>query len=280
MKRLLIVGIVLLATSSAQPETAVLVGAGDIASCGLTGDSQTAALLDDISGTVFAAGDTVYERGTAAEFQRCYAPTWGRFLNRTRPAVGNHEYNTPGAAPYYAYFGSRAGKAGQGYYAYTLGAWRVIVLNSNIAMNAGSAQTKWLEAELRANPVRCTVAIWHHPRFSSGFHGSDPRSSAAWNALYTAGVELVLNGHDHDYERFAPQDPNGKADAARGIRQFVVGTGGASLRGFFATKANSEVRNSSTWGVLKLTLEPGAYRWQFVPVAGKTFTDAGSGTCH
>jgi hypothetical protein len=269
-----------MAPSSAAPEDAVLVGAGDIASCALNGDSQTAALVENIAGTVFAAGDTVYESGTLQEFRRCYAPTWGRFLNRTRPAPRNHEYRTPNGAGYYAYFGSRAGNPGEGYYAFTLGAWRVIVLNSNIAMTMGSAQDRWLEAELNANPARCTVAIWHHPRFSSGQHGSDAHSSEAWKRLYTAGVELVLNGHDHNFERFAPQTPNGSRDDAKGIRQFVVGTGGASLRGFNAAQPNSQIRDSSTWGVLKLTLKPDAYTWQFVPVAGKTFTDAGSGRCH
>lgn len=265
---------------AAPPMSAVLVGAGDIASCSFQGDSQTAALLENIAGTVFTAGDNAYEDGSSANFSNCYAPTWGRFLDRTRPTPGNHDYNTKNASAYYAYFGARAGKAGLGYYAFTLGAWRIIMLNSNVDMGVGSAQLRWLEAELKTNPVKCSLSIWHHPRFSSGLHGSDPRSSAVWDALYSAGVEGVINGHDHDYERFAPQTPLGVKDTAGGIRQFVVGTGGAGLRGFLLPKANSEVRNAQAWGVIKLTLNPASYSWNFVPVVGKTFTDAGSSACH
>ncbi len=267
-------------STAAAPASAVLVGAGDIASCGFDGDSQTAALLDNIAGTVFTAGDNAYEDGSSANFEGCYAPTWGRFLDRTSPTPGNHDYNTKNAAAYYAYFGARAGEAGLGYYAFTLGAWRIIALNSSVDMGVGSPQLRWLEAELKANPAKCSLSIWHHPRFSSGLHGSDPRSSAVWDALYRAGVEAIINGHDHDFERFAPQTPSGKNDAARGIRQFVVGTGGAGLRGFFGTKANSEVRNAQTWGVMKLTLNAASYSWRFVPVAGKTFSDSGSSPCH
>lgn len=267
-------------STAAAPNSAVLVGAGDIASCAFDGDSKTAALLGNIAGTVFTAGDNAYEDGSSANFGDCYAPTWGRFLNRTRPTPGNHDYNTVNAAAYYAYFGTRAGKQGQGYYAFTLGAWRVIMLNSNIDTGVGSAQLRWLEAELSANPVKCSLSIWHHPRFSSGYHGSDPRSSAVWDALYKAGVDVIVNGHDHDYERFAPQTPLGVRDAARGIRQFVVGTGGAGLRGFSLPQANSEVRNAQTWGVIKLTLNVGSYSWRFVPVAGQTFSDTGSSPCH
>ena len=265
---------------TAAPASAVLVGAGDIASCDLDGDSKTAVLIEKIAGTVFTAGDNAYEDGSSANFKNCYAPTWGRFLDRTRPTPGNHDYNTANAAPYYAYFGTRAGAAGLGYYAFTLGAWRVITLNSNVDMGAGSAQLNWLEAELGAHPAKCSLSIWHHPRFSSGYHGSDPRSSAVWDALYSAGVDIVVNGHDHDFERFAPQTPSGKKDAARGIRQFVVGTGGAGLRPFYGTLTNSQVKNAQTWGVIKLTLNADSYAWNFVPVAGKTFTDAGSSQCH
>ena len=266
--------------SAKQPADAVLVGAGDIASCGLTGDSETAQLLENIPGTVFTAGDNAYEDGSAANFKSCYAPTWGRVLNRTRPAPGNHDYNTPGAAPYYAYFGARAGEAGKGYYSYELGTWHVVVLNSNIDADAESPQVAWLEADLKAHQTACTAAIWHHPRFSSGVHGSDERFQSFWETLYAAGVDIVLNGHDHDYERFAPQTPDGKGDAKKGIREFVVGTGGSSLRPFLLPRANSELRNSSTWGVLKLTLRANGYAWNFVPVAGQKFSDAGTGACH
>jgi acid phosphatase type 7 len=266
--------------SAKQTTEAVLVGAGDISSCGLTGDSQTLKLLENIQGTVFTAGDNVYESGSVGEFQNCYAPTWGQVLSRTRPAPGNHEYNTPGAAPYYAYFGARAGEAGKGYYSYELGAWHVVVLNSNLDADAKSAQIAWLEADLKAHQTLCSVAIWHHPRFSSGLHGSDARFQPFWETLYADGVDVVLNGHDHNYERFAPQTPQGKPDAKNGIRQFVVGTGGASLRGFLFPRSNSEIRDSSTWGVLKLTLRQNGYAWNFVPVAGGKFTDAGTGVCH
>ena len=267
-------------STAAAPNSAVLVGAGDIASCAFDGDSKTAALLDNIAGTVFTAGDNAYEDGSSANFRDCYAPTWGRFLNRTRPTPGNHDYNTVNATAYYAYFGARAGKQGQGYYAFTLGAWRIIMLNSNIDMGAGSPQLTWLEAELKANPAQCSLSIWHHPRFSSGLHGSDKRSSAVWDALFKAGVDVIVNGHDHDYERFAPQTPLGITDAARGIRQFVIGTGGAGLRGFLLPRAGSEVKNAQTWGVIRLTLNANSYSWRFIPVAGKTFTDTGSSPCH
>ncbi|HXG40716.1 MAG TPA: phosphodiester glycosidase family protein [Candidatus Limnocylindrales bacterium] len=264
--------------------TATLVGAGDIASCGLTADTATATLVASIPGTVFTAGDNAYESGTPSEFQNCYHPTWGRVKDRTRPSPGNHDYVTAGAAGYFGYFGTAAGQAGQGWYAYDAGTWRVYALNSNCAeiggCGPGSAQEQWLRADLAANPRQCVAAYWHHPVFSSGAHGGSSEMAAIYAALYEAGAEVVVTGHDHDYERFAPQRPDGTADAARGIRQFVVGTGGASLRAFRTVAPNSEVRNSSTHGVLKLTLGSTGYAWEFVPVAGKTFRDAGSGACH
>ncbi|HEY6015076.1 MAG TPA: phosphodiester glycosidase family protein, partial [Candidatus Limnocylindrales bacterium] len=194
---------------------AVLVGAGDIASCGLTADTATAKLVAGIAGTVFAAGDEAYESGSAAEFKNCYAPTWGPFLDRTYPVPGNHEYVTSGAAGYFNYFGARAGAAGAGWYAYDLGTWRIYALNSNCAVvgcDAGSAQETWLRDDLAANPRACVLAYWHHPRFSSGQHGNDSEVAALWNDLYAAGADVIVNGHDHDYERFAPQAPSGKAD--------------------------------------------------------------------
>ncbi|MBF8290053.1 MAG: Metallophosphoesterase, partial [Chloroflexi bacterium] len=260
----------------------VLVGAGDIASCGLTADSATAKVVAGIAGTVFTAGDNAYELGSAAEFRDCYGPTWGAFRDRTYPAPGNHDYGTSGAGSYFSYFGARAGPVAGGWYAYDLGDWRIYSLNSNCAevgCAAGSQQEQWLRADLAALPRACVLAYWHHPRFSSGQHGNGPEVGPLWNALYDAGAEVVINGHDHDYERFAPQTPAGAADPARGIRQFVVGTGGASLRGFSTTRANSEVRNSTTFGVLKLTLSSGSYAWQFVPAGSGTFTDSGTGTC-
>jgi hypothetical protein len=261
----------------------VLVGAGDIASCGLIGDTATAKLVSGIAGTVFTAGDNAYETGSTANFRDCYAPTWGAFADRTFPTAGNHEYETTGAAGYFNYFGGRAGAAGKGWYAYDMGSWRIYALNSNcfvVGCDVGGEQEQWLRADLGANPRECVLAYWHHPRFSSGQHGNDAEVAAIWNALSEAGAEVVVNGHDHNYERFRPQTPSAVADEARGIRQFVVGTGGASLRSFGTVKANSEIRNSSTHGVLKLTLGLSSYTWQFIPVAGKTFTDSGSGTCH
>jgi hypothetical protein len=258
----------------------VLVGAGDIASCSWGEDAATAKLLDSIPGIVFTAGDDVYPNGTAAEFTGCYEPTWGRHKTRTRPAPGNHDYRTADGAPYYAYFGALAGDSGRGYYSYDLGAWHILSLNSNISMKAGSPQEQWLRASLARHPAKCTLAYWHHPRFSSGGHGSSTASQPLWQALYDANADVVISGHDHLYERFAPQTPAGTRDAARGIREFVVGTGGAGLYQVETIRANSEVRNANTHGVIKLTLRPDSYDWEFVPVAGKTFRDSGSGRCH
>ena len=264
--------------------SATIVGAGDIADCGQTGDSATALLLDSIAGTVFTVGDNVYENGTTAEYTNCFDPTWGRFKARIRPAPGNHEYQSAGAAGYYAYFGAAAGTAGQGWYSYDVGTWHVIVLNANcsfVSCAVGSPQEQWLHADLAASSAQCTVAMWHQSRFSSGStHGNDPSTAPFWDDLYAANADLVLSGHDHDYERFAPQTPAGVADPLRGIRAFVVGTGGKSHYAVGTIQPNSQVRNNDTFGVLKLDLHPGSYNWQFVPEAGKTFSDSGSGSCH
>jgi hypothetical protein len=266
------------------PGTVVLVGAGDIASCSATGDSATAALLAGIAGTVFTAGDDAYDSGTAAEFTNCYGPTWGHELGRTKPVPGNHEYVTSGASGYYGYFGAAAGDPAKGYYAYNLGAWRIYALNSNCSAiggcGAGSAEETWLRADLAGNPTACVLAYWHHPRFSSGEHGSDATFQAFWQALYDFNAEIVVVGHDHDYERFAPQTPTGAADSARGILEIVAGTGGRSHYAFTTIRANSLVRNGDTFGVLKLSLSAGSYTFNFIPEAGKSFTDSGSGTCH
>lgn len=262
-------------------DTVILVGAGDIADCGSDGDEQTARLLDSIPGTIFTAGDNAYSDGAPSEFAGCYNPSWGRHKTRTRPSPGNHDFRSSRGGPYYRYFGAHAGDPGLGYYSFDLGAWHVISLNSNIGMKAGSPQERWLRADLAATRAKCVIAYWHHPRFSSSNgHGNDPSTTPLWRALYESGADIVLGGHDHTYERFAPQTPDGRADPERGIREFVVGTGGADHYGFDSAEPNSEVRNGDTWGVLKLTLMPDAYRWQFVPVAGKTFSDSGSGRCH
>jgi hypothetical protein len=230
---------------------------------------------------VFTAGDNAYNDGSPTNYSQCYAPTWGRHRARTRPSPGNHDYRTSGASGYFDYYGSNAGPAGLGYYSYNLGNWHIISLNSNIDMSAGSTQEQWLRADLAASNKPCTLAYWHHPRFSSGsHHGSSPTPQPLWQALYDARAEVVISGHEHNYERFAPQTPTGSADASRGIREFVVGTGGTDFYPSGTPIANSQVRNTGTWGVLKLTLSSNRYTWQFIPVAGKTFTDSGSGTCH
>jgi hypothetical protein len=260
-----------------------MVGAGDIAHCSTTTDEATAKLLDGISGTVFTLGDNVYNSGTSAEFANCYNPTWGRHKTRTKPSVGNHEYLTSGASGYFGYFGAAAGDPKKGYYSYDRGDWHVIVLNSNcsqVPCAAGSAQDTWLRADLANHPNKCTLAYFHAPLYSSGQHGNSTYVRPFWEALYQANADVVLSGHEHDYERFAPQNPYGAFDSARGIREFVVGTGGTYLRPFGTIKANSVSRNATTHGVLKLTLNSGGYAWKFVPVAGKTFTDSGTASCH
>jgi len=259
-----------------------LAGAGDIADCETPGDEATADLLDTIEGTVFTLGDNVYEDGTEQEYSDCYHPSWGRHRDRTYPAVGNHEYHTPGAAPHFAYFGARAGDPDRGYYSYEAGAWKVIVLNSNaarVAVDAGSAQEQWLRAELAASDHKCTLAYWHHPRFSSGVYGDDDRFDAFWQALYEYQVELVLVGHEHHYERMARLDPAGNLDPENGIRQIIAGTGGRYLRPTGVARPGSEIRDSGAHGVLRLTLRYDSYDWKFVPIAGDTFTDAGSDVC-
>ena len=260
-----------------------LVGAGDIADCETPGDEATAELLDSIDGTVFTAGDNVYEDGTAQEYADCYGPSWGRHKDRTYPAIGNHEYHASDGAPHFAYFGAAAGDPDKGYYSYEAGAWKVIVINSNagrVPVDSGSEQEQWLRDELSASEHDCTLAYWHHPRFSSGVYGDDDRFDALWQALYEYGAELVVVGHEHHYERLAPLNPAGEIDEAAGIRQIIAGTGGRYLRPTGLPRTGSEVRNSETHGVLELTLRHDSYEWEFVPVAGQTFTDSGTGTCH
>ena len=273
---------VITVTTPPPPGSVIMIGAGDISDCNNNNDEATAKLLDaNLDGTVFVLGDNAYESGTTSEFNNCYNPTWGRHKGRTKPSVGNHEYRTANASGYYGYFGGTAGDPANGYYSYDLGDWHIVVINSNIGLIDASAQLSWLRADLAASAKSCTLAYWHHPRFSSGLeHGNDPSMQAFWDELYAANAEIVLNGHDHDYERFAPQTPTGVADNARGIREFVVGTGGRALYHLGTLSANSEVFNSTTYGVLKLTLSGDAYSWQFIPVAGASFTDSGSGSCH
>lgn len=262
----------------------ILVGAGDIASCSSSGDEATAALLDTIEGTVFTLGDNVYDNGTMSEFDACYEASWGRHRARTKPVPGNHDYNTSGATGYFGYYGGAAGDPARGYYAYDHGAWRIYALNSNCAAvggcGAGSAQELWLRADLATNPRACALAMWHHPRFSSGRHGSSEATQELWQALYDANAELVLVAHDHSYERFGPQTATGAADPARGLTELVVGTGGRSHYGFETIRANSLVRNNGAYGVLRLALSANSWSFSFIPVASQSFTDSGSGTCH
>ena len=268
----------------------VLVGAGDIASCkDPEGAQATAKLIELIPGTVFAAGDLAYEKGSTEDFRNCYDPAWGRFKDRTKPALGNHEYADLTASGYFGYWGAQAGPPGKGYYSYDLGVWHIVVLNTNCGAknlggcDGGSPQDTWLKEDLAKHANACILAYGHHGLFSSGFlksHALHPKLKQFWEDLYAAHADLILVGHEHSYERFAPQDPDGKADPEHGIREIVAGTGGRShgLLGFGTP--NSEVRNWETFGVLKLTLAPGKYTWEFIPEDGKTFRDSGSGVCH
>ena len=257
---------------------AVFVGAGDVDGCGRLEPEYTARLLDRIPGTVFVAGDATYPSGTMASYTNCYGPTWGRHLWRTFAVPGNHDYYADGGAAFFAYFGSAAGPPGLGYFSHTLGAWHVIMLNSMIPAQAGTPQYEWLRQDLAASTAACTVAVWHHPLFSSGQNGNSPFMRDVFNLMYQHGVDVVVNGDDHIYERFAPQDANARA-SSRGIREFIVGTGGYALYDRGKTQANSEVFENRTYGVLKLTLRSGRYDWEFIPIAGQTFRDSGSGTC-
>jgi hypothetical protein len=267
-----------------------LVAAGDVACVPVArrtrftcNQADTAALIGRLRPDVVAAlGDLQYEDGSLAGFEGSFDRTWGRFKQRMRPALGNHEYGTPGAAGYFAYFGARAGTPGEGWYSYELGDWHVVVLNANceeVGCEAGSPQQRWLRADLAAHPARCTLAYWHQPRFSSGLHGDEDDVAPLWRTLERAGADVALSGHDHDYERFAPQTARGRLDRADGIVQFVAGTGGKSLYPIIFPDGHSRAR-ASTFGVLALTLGDGAYGWRFVGEPGERFHDAGRAVCH
>jgi acid phosphatase type 7 len=265
----------------------VVIAAGDIAGCATEDDEATARLVGGIEGTVLTLGDNAYESGTSADFAECYDPYWGQFKARTRPSPGNHEYETPGASGYFKYFGAAAGDPDEGYYSYDLGSWHLIAVNSNcgegeLRCGPGSPQGRWLEEDLAANDEEaCTLAYFHHPLFTSGvYRPGIKRVEPLWEILYAAGVDVVLNGHDHNYQRFAPQDPQGRADPEDGIRQFVVGTGGRGLYQISHPIANAEAYDDNTHGVLELTLHPKRYDWEFVPVEGGTFSDSGVARCH
>jgi hypothetical protein len=258
----------------------VLIGAGDIAYCSNSNDSKTAALVENSGGIPFTLGDNAYGEGTKKQFAECYDPTWGRFAGHIHPVVGDNEYDTPDAEPYFDYFGPAAGDRHEGWYSYDVGAWHIVVLNSNCGeiggCGRGSPQEQWLRVDLAAANARCIAAMWHEPRFSST--SSSWKTEDLWEALDDFGGDIVLSGHHHNYERFAPQDADGRLDPD-GIRQFVVGSGGRSLASFRTVQPNSEVRNSDTYGVLQLTLQPDGYDFAFVPVAGSSFRDSGHGGC-
>lgn len=280
---LLSTAIALLAGASAagvDSHDPVLIAVGDIARCESLGDEATAALVDALPGTVATLGDTVYENGTADEFGSCFAPSWGRHAGRIRPAVGNHEYGTPGAAGYFGFFGAAAGPP-NGWYSYDLGSWHVVVLNSNCAEIGGcaarSAQVRWLRSDLARHPSRCTIAYMHQPRFSSGQHGGDAALHDLWKTLASGGADVLLGAHDHHYERFAPRGPAG-ARRRLGLRQFVVGTGGGNLRPLLRSAHGSEARDDSSLGVLVLRLSFLQYSWRFLEANGET-GDAGSSSC-
>jgi len=270
---------VTLLAAAPQPASVTLIAAGDIARCDTAGAEATAQLLDNLSGTVLALGDNAYMSGNEAEYRNCYEPTWGRHRARTRPVPGNHEYQTAGAAGYFTYFGANAGPAAAGYYSFMSGSWLVLALNSEIPVGAGSAQLEWVREQLTGNHTQCTLAYWHRPLFSSGPNGANRDMTDLWQLLYSLDVDVVINGHEHLYVRFGPQDPVGRADAPRGIRQFIVGTGGSPVSPVRTSAANSEMVVSA-WGVGRFTLNRGGYEWEFVPAGGGAFRDTGAGICH
>lgn len=277
----------------------VMIGAGDIASCRSQGDELTAALVDSVlkadsaaivENAVFTLGDNAYPEGSDRDFALCFTPSWGDsakgIMKHIRPAPGNHEHAIFGAAPYYEYFGKRAGEPRKGYYSYTVGEWHVIVLNSEVVVNPvfteaeRKAQIDWLNDDLKFNTKKCTLAYWHNPRFSSGWHGSDRLLAGFWQLLYEANVDLILNGHDHNYERFKPMTPAGLVDSTKGIVELIAGTGGGELRGLRNPPApNSAGRVQGHFGVIKLTLGKEEWRSAFLSVNGKVYDPSG-GRCH
>ncbi len=263
------------------PLAPILLAAGDIADCSSNGARLTAGLIESRPGTVAAIGDTAYPNGSASDYANCYQPNWGRFKSRTRPAPGNHEYLTASAGAYFAYFGRKAAPP-DGYYSYRLGSWQIVVLNSECAQvggcEPGSKQLRWLQTDLARHPARCTLAYWHRPRFSSGPHGSDEAMQPFWAVLAKAGADVVLNGHDHLYQRFAPLDASGRIDPARGMREFVVGTGGGPLYpAVTATPASRKI--VVHWGVLRLKLAANRFYWRFLSTPSGRVLDSG-GSCH
>jgi hypothetical protein len=275
--------------ATATPAEINLIGAGDIVNCDGAGGKATAKLLAQFPGaTIFTAGDNIDHLATPKEFKNCFGPTWGVFKNQIHPAIGDMEYNMkkPPAYAYFDYFGAAAGTPQEGWYSYDVGGWHIVVLNSECARvngcQAGSPQEKWLKDDLAAHPAQCSMAVWHMPRFYSALAQGLPAFKDVWQDLYDAGVELVVNAHLHYYMRYAPMDVEGQLDEAKGIQEFIVGTGGAIplVKGAPSCTGNCQVLNNTTFGVIKLTLHPDSYDWAFVPEPGKTFTDGGSRACH
>jgi acid phosphatase type 7 len=275
--------------SQAEGGTVVLLAAGDIAECDHEGDEATARIVTEYPEAAIATlGDNAYPDGASEDFQECYDPTWGQFKDRTRPAAGNHDHETEDAQGYWDYFGARGGPFDKYYYSYDLGSWHVVVLNSDCwrvdGCESDDPQAEWLRSDLQRHESFCTLAMWHRPPFSSGRYGDaedTDRVRPLWQILNEEGADVLLTGHEHSYERFAPMDAEGERDDARGVRLFVVGTGGGNLRQFANDPlATTEARQDHTWGVLKLDLKPRSYTWEFLPVEGSTFSDSGTGTCH
>ena len=276
-------------STSEQKATVTVLAAGDIAECDHQGDEATAGILAQYRhATILTLGDNAYQRGTPADFRNCYAPSWGKFKDRTQPATGNHDEETKNGQGYWDFFGSRGGPYDEYYYSYDLGAWHMVVLNSDCWRVGGcdptDPQIEWLAADLAAHRNGCTLAYWHRPPFTSGRYGlpkDTDRVMPLWQTLYNEGVDVLLVGHDHDYERFVPMDSTGHPDPSKGVREFVVGTGGGNLRPFENPPLpTTAARSFSTWGVLRLSLAPGKYAWRFLPVTPGGFTDSGTGACH
>lgn len=277
----------------------VLLAVGDIAVCGTDGDERTAKLADSIlladsiakvNDEVLTLGDNAYPDGSASNFAICWTQSWGdstkRIMKKIHPSPGNHEHQSIGAAPYYQYFGTKAGSPKKGYYSYDVGEWHAIALNSEMMVKNSftdeerKAQEDWLRNDLKTTTKTCTLAYWHDPRYSSGWHGDNPAIQPVWQILYDGGADLILVGHDHEYERFLPMDAYGVLDSAKGMPEFVVGTGGGDLRGFRSTpSANSAMRVQGYFGILKLTLGKGEYRSAFLDVNGRIWDPSG-GKCH
>jgi acid phosphatase type 7 len=284
----------LIVTTSLSDTSVLLLAAGDIAKCAdgtpvpTNGAQITSDMLLNATGALFTLGDNSNDAGSPSDYANCFDSTWGRLKSRINPALGNHDqiYGDNQALPYFDYFGAASHPDSFGYYSLDLGAWHIVVLNAEcgvgkVGCGAGSTQEQWLRKDLAAHSQKCTLAIWHQPLFTSGTQAATPGMLAFWQALYDYHAEIILNGHDHNYERFAPQDPQANPDPANGLREFVVGTGGASLDvSSLPLAANEEVRSAAAYGYIQLTLKPDSYAWQFIPQSGKTFTDSGTGVCH